>query len=129
MSPGFRTTPSRPALLVAAGWTVAVVVMLWVPPPPPPEVIIPYFDKYVHFAQFLGIGVAWGVAHLRWPWVVGGGAVLAAITEVVQGVLPWPRTPDALDVAADVAGLLVATGALAVVRRLRATRVPPDLAP
>lgn len=119
MNSAFVRRPSAAALAVAIVWTIAVVVMLWMPPPPPPEVIIPYFDKYVHCAQFVGIGVAWRLARLRGAWVLGGGAALGAVTEVVQGVLPWPRTPDVWDVAADVAGLLLATAAVAVARRLR----------
>lgn len=103
---------------IAIGWTALVLVMLWSPPPPPPEFVIPHFDKYMHFALFLGIGVAWRVARLRVVWVLGAGTVLGAVTEVVQGALPWPRTPDAWDVVADAVGLALAVGIGVAVRRL-----------
>jgi VanZ family protein len=49
--------------------------------------------------------------------VVALGVVMAVGTEVVQGMLPWPRAMDPLDMLADVVG--VAAG-LWVARRLRA---------
>ncbi len=115
---GFVGRPSLWRLVIAVGWTVAVLVMLWSPPPPPPPVIIPHFDKYMHFALFLGIGLAWWFARLRGVWIVGAGIVLGVVTEVVQGSLPWPRTPDAWDVVADAGGLLVALGVGAAIGRV-----------
>ncbi|MBL8946168.1 MAG: hypothetical protein JNK45_23580 [Myxococcales bacterium] len=114
MKPAFLTAPPRWRLAVAIGWTAAVLAMLWAPPPPPPDVIIPHFDKYVHFAFFLGIGLAWRTAGLRPAWVLGAGTVLGAITEIVQASLPWPRSADAWDVVADALGLVVALGIGAV---------------
>jgi VanZ family protein len=42
--------------------------------------------------------------------VLIAGTVLGAITEIVQASLPWPRSADAWDVAADALGLVVALG-------------------
>jgi VanZ family protein len=109
----------------AIGWTVVVLVMLWSPPPPPPEIEIPYYDLYVHFVLFFGIGGAWRFAGLATRHTLAGGTLFAVVTELVQGVLPWPRTPDVLDVAADVAGLVVATGVMALLVRARWRLVPP----
>lgn len=109
---------------VAIGWTVAVLVMLWSPPPPPPEITIPYYDLYVHFALFFGVGATWRSAGVgTWKMLVGA-TLVGIVTELVQGVLPWPRTPDALDVAADVAGLVVAAVTMAVLARARDRVVP-----
>ncbi len=137
MSGAFEFPPargwSRARVLVAIGWTAIVLTMLWIPTPPPPPIVIPYFDKYVHFAFFFGIGLAWRFAHLRRAWVLGGGVVLGALTEVVQGSLPWPRSADALDVLADLAGLLVAVLAFwvwhLIGRRLQASLRRRSLSP
>lgn len=110
VKPAFVHPPPRWRLVVAVGWTAAVLAMLWAPPPPPPDVVIPHFDKYVHFAFFLGIGLAWRAAALRPAWVLTAGTVLGAITEIVQASLPWPRSADAWDVVADALGLVVALG-------------------
>jgi hypothetical protein len=102
---------------IAVGWTVVVLVILWSPPPPPPEVTIPYYDKYFHFALFVGIGVTWRAAGLGGVSTFVGGVLLGVLTEVVQAVLPWPRTPDGWDVAADAAGLGAAAGISALIGR------------
>lgn len=115
----------RVRVLAAIGWTAIVLTMLWAPSPPPPPIVIPYFDKYVHLAFFFGIGVAWRFAQMRRAWVLGAGVVLGAVTELVQGNLPWPRSADALDVVADAVGLLLAVAAFwgghLILRRLRAS--------
>lgn len=105
--------------LGAIGWTVIVLVMLWSPPPPPPEIEIPYYDLYVHFALFFGVGGSWRFAGLGTWGTLAGGTALGIVSELVQGVLPWPRTPDVLDVAADTAGLVAAVAVMALVARAR----------
>lgn len=109
---------------IAIGWTIAVLVMLWSPPPPPPDITIPYYDLYVHFALFFGVGASWRSAGVGVVRMLGFGTLLGIVSELVQGVLPWPRTPDALDVAADVAGLVVAGVAMAVLARARDRVLP-----
>jgi len=121
----FESPPVRARVLVAIGWTMIVLTMLWAPTPPPPPIVIPYFDKYVHLAFFFGIGLAWRFAQMRRAWVLALGLVLGALTELVQGNLPWPRSADALDVVADAVGLGLAVlafwGGHLIMRALRAS--------
>ncbi len=105
-------------LLLALGWTAIVLIVLWAPSPPPLDVGIPHFDKYVHFALFAGIGVAWSFAGARAVVTIACGIVLGVVTEVVQGALPWPRGADVWDVVADAGGLVLAVGLVALVRRV-----------
>jgi VanZ family protein len=109
-----RVSPLRIAIAIAV--PLVVLAFLWSPPPPTPRMQIPFFDKYVHFALFAAIAVAWHRARMPAPWLLGLGLALGILTEVVQGLLPWPRTPDAWDVLADTLGL---TLVLAIVRRLQ----------
>ena len=102
-----RSIPRWSWIVAAVAWTVASVAFLWMPPPDhPPSVPIP--DKLIHFVLFFGIGLAWhrGVGR---PWyVLAAVVVLGALTEIVQGMLPWPRSPDAADLVADAVGAGVA---------------------
>ena len=102
-----RIIPRWLWVAAAVAWTVVSVVFLWLPPPdtPPP---FPIPDKLIHFVLFFGIGLAWhrGVGR---PWhVLAGAIVVGAVTEIVQGMLPWPRSPDLADLAADAVGAGVA---------------------
>ncbi|MBX7084335.1 MAG: VanZ family protein [Nannocystaceae bacterium] len=97
---------------LAVAWTVAVFAMLWAPPPPTPRVEIPHFDKYVHFSLFAIFGALWRWAGLPWRRVLLLAVPIAIATELGQGLVPWPRTPDVLDVVADLAGVGLALGAM-----------------
>ncbi len=88
--------------------TVVVLVALWSPPPPPPEIPIPWLDKAVHAGLFWIWAVAWAVAGVRPRLVAIIGVLLGVVTELVQGLLPWPRNPDIFDVVADAAGVVIA---------------------
>lgn len=91
------------AVLGAWGWTALLLLMLFMPVGGGPS--IPYMDKVVHLGLFGGFGTFWtwaGAPVRRTAWV---GVVLAPLTELVQGVLPWPRGTDPADAATDVVGL------------------------
>jgi VanZ family protein len=93
--------------LLALAWLLVVVAVLWMPPPDVPKLRIPGLDLFVHFFLFLGLGVLWSRSGLGPITVILGAGLVALVTELTQGFLPWPRTPSGLDAAADVAGALV----------------------
>jgi VanZ family protein len=105
--------------LVAFLWLLIVVAVLWMPPPEVPKLQIPGLDLLVHFVLFMGLGVLWSRGGVGPVTVIIGAGVLAIVTELTQGFLPWPRTPSGLDAAADVAGALVG---VAIWRRVAARR-------
>jgi hypothetical protein len=94
----------RVAWAAALGYTALLVFLLWSPPTQQPP-LFPHDDKVFHALAFSGIGATWWWATLRGRvvWIVG--ATLAVVTEVVQGMLPWPRSTDPLDMAADLVGV------------------------
>jgi VanZ family protein len=81
-------------------------------------------------AVFVVFGWAWiaavGKGKARYLWVAAAGLVFAALTELYQGILPWERTPDLADWAADVAGSVIASLTWYGRDRLRKRSVPPD---
>ena len=100
---------------LAGAWTIAVVVALWMPPSDP-AFDLPHLDKLIHMVAFAGVAWLWRRAGYPGPAVAIGAAALAALTEAGQSFLPWPRTADLFDVAADLAGVAIG---LALVKRQR----------
>ncbi len=94
--------------------------MLWSPPSGQPQ-LFPHDDKVFHCLSFCGIGASWWWAtrQPRVVWIVGG--VLAVASELVQGLLPWPRSTDVLDMLADVTGVAIG---LAIARRWDSMKKP-----
>lgn len=110
--------PARDRVLLAL--TVAVQLVVLYAPRAPSAGSVPGVDKVVHAAVFGA--VAW--AALRCGFTVRTVAVVlvahAVLSEVLQAGLLPARSGDALDVVADVAGVVVA---LAIAR---ATGRAPD---
>jgi VanZ family protein len=98
---------AKAARAIAIACTVIVVMVLWMPPPQTPGFDFPGMDLLIHFVLFLGFGVIWSRAVVGPVTVIGSAALLALLTELGQGFLPWPRTPDGLDAAADVVGAVL----------------------
>jgi VanZ family protein len=86
---------------------LVVVALLWMPPPDVPKLRLPGLDLLVHFVLFMTLGLLWRASGLGPITVIVGAGLLALVTELAQGFLPWPRTPSGLDAAADVAGAVV----------------------
>lgn len=67
----------------------------------------PNSDKITHLLMFLALAVAARYAGLRTGWILLGGVVYAAASEVLQAVLPIQRSGSLWDWLADVIGLVV----------------------
>lgn len=102
-------TPAARRYALALGWTLALLVALSLPestlPSPPLDT-----DKLAHLVLFGVFGWLWMRAlpqplPARTWWVLTLGLMFAGLTEVYQGILPWPRTPDLYDALANALGL------------------------
>jgi hypothetical protein len=105
---------------------VAIFVFLWMPPPPPPEIVWPWWDSLVHTGLLLIFGLLWtwhtgshagphegpsraakrGAAG-RYLHVLALGAVVGAVTEIGQELLPWERHASWDDFGFDLLGTLL----------------------
>ncbi|GAA4476580.1 hypothetical protein GCM10023094_16760 [Rhodococcus olei] len=70
----------------------------------------PGSDKVTHLVMFLALAIAARYAGFRAVWVLVGGAVYAAASEVLQAVLPIQRTGSVWDWLADVVGVALGLG-------------------
>jgi hypothetical protein len=85
-------------LVTAVLWTVGILTMCWLPGELLQEVErgssffqIPYLDKLIHWGIFAGFAVLWlrlEESRRRYAWVVLAGIGLAALTEIVQALVP-----------------------------------------
>jgi hypothetical protein len=100
-------------------WTLVILTLCWLPRDLVQEVEgessvfrIPHFDKLIHWGIFAGFAVLWlRVRESRWryAWVVLAGVGVAALTEVVQALVPQiHRDGDIGDFLID--GLGIITG-------------------
>jgi len=88
-----------------------MLAALLLPVPRPPDYVPGDFDKLAHVGLFAGLGLlaalnARGARGRRALVALGGTVLFGALTEVMQGVLPY-RTGDPLDLVADLAGGLL----------------------
>jgi VanZ family protein len=81
--------------------------MLWMPPPEHPRWDWEWLDESVHLTLFGGLGGLATLAGGSTRFVLLGCLTWAMVTEVVQGWLPWPRTPELGDIVADMIGALI----------------------
>ncbi|MDZ4700139.1 MAG: VanZ family protein [Rhodothermales bacterium] len=114
------------AYVLAIGWTLGIMAACSIPGNDLPDLDIDLLrpDKIVHFSLFMGLGWLWLRAlpqklPYRFALVLGLGALYAIGTEVYQGLLPWDRTPDPLDAAANLIGLFTAAGVQHWIERKR----------
>ena len=68
---------------------------------------LPGVDKVVHLLLFAALAVTGRWAGLRPPALAVGLAGYAAVSEVLQAVLPLARSGSVADLAADLAGVAV----------------------
>jgi hypothetical protein len=79
-------------------WTLVILALCWLPGELVQEVEgesavfrIPHLDKLIHWGIFVGFAVLWlrvGESRRRYAWVVIAGVGVAALTEVVQALVP-----------------------------------------
>ncbi|MEM6294368.1 MAG: VanZ family protein [Myxococcota bacterium] len=81
-----------------------LLVAVWGPPPTRAP-LFPNEDKVSHLLGFAGLAGAWWCAFGRKPWAAALGLVFAVVTEVGQGYLPYPRSPEVGDAVADAVGV------------------------
>lgn len=70
----------------------------------------PYSDKVTHLLIFLVLALAARYAQWRAGWILLGGVLYAAVTEVLQFVLPIQRSGTVGDWLADVVGVAIGLG-------------------
>lgn len=100
--------------LLLGGYVAVMLAALLLPVPRAPDYVPGDFDKLAHIGLFAGLALlaAWNARGGRGRRVLvalGAAILLGALTEALQGVLPY-RTGDPLDMVADLAGGL--TGGL-----------------
>ena len=100
----FRRLPLLIALLVS--WVVLFTPESGVPTAPPGT------DKVVHLTLFAALAITGRIAGVRTPWLLASLTGYAALSEVLQGVLPLGRSCELLDAVVDVAGALLGCAAL-----------------
>ncbi|WP_233576117.1 VanZ family protein [Saccharopolyspora rhizosphaerae] len=66
----------------------------------------PGTDKVVHVALFAALAITGRIAGARTAWLLPVLVGYAALSEVLQGLLPIGRSCELLDVVVDVAGAL-----------------------
>lgn len=121
-----RRLTLRLVQLAALGCWVVSTIFLWMPPPANPRWHWEWLDETVHLTLFFGIATLARGAGLSARVVLVGCVAWAAVTELVQGQLPWPRTPQLGDAIADTIGALLGLGAVHLLSRLRPqTTTPP----
>lgn len=114
--------PERVAWAWALGYTGLLLFLLWSPPTDSPP-LFPHDDKVFHALAFSGIGASWWWATHRPRFVWTLGLIMAVGTEVVQSLLPWPRSMDPFDMLADLVGVGVG---LSAARWLSQRRAAPQ---
>ncbi len=85
-------------LVMSVLWTLAILIVCWLPGElvqdvegRAPVFKIPYLDKLVHWGIFVGFAILWlrvGESRRRHAWVFLAGVAVAALTEVVQALVP-----------------------------------------
>ncbi|TWG08698.1 VanZ family protein [Saccharopolyspora dendranthemae] len=94
------------ALLVS--WVVLFTPESGVPTAPPGT------DKVVHLTLFAALAITGRIAGARTSWLLASLTAYAALSEVLQGVLPLGRSCELLDAVVDVAGALLGWALLAI---------------
>ncbi len=112
---------------LAVSWAVLIVALCTIPGTDLPEIDIASIDKLAHFSLFAVLAWLWldatdGPIGRRSAVVLLLGSLFGLATEYYQGLLPWERTPDMLDAAANAVGLMAGTATYVLSGRSRTPR-------
>ncbi len=93
-------------------WSILIIFLLLIPTSEitKPKIIIPYFDKIIHFGIFSIWGIIFQLENKtkhRIPPTIILGAGFAISTELMQKYLTTTRTFDYLDILADLTGIIL----------------------
>ena len=102
--------------------TVAISLIILFTPASGVPSAPPGTDKVVHFALFLALACTGRAARIPALPLAAGLFGYAALSEVLQAVLPLGRTGDVLDGLVDVLGALVGLLVIAAARSARRGR-------
>lgn len=102
----------------AIAWTLLMLFVFW-SPSLVREPVVWWADEAVHSGSFFGFAIAWRLARTRASRVAVAGVALAITTELVQPLLPWPRTAQIGDVVADACGVALGLAVVAAIARMR----------
>ena len=103
----------------AIAWTLLMLFVFW-SPSLVHEPVVWWADEAVHSGSFFGFAIAWRLARVSAARVALAGVALAITTELVQPLLPWPRTAQIGDVVADACGVAIGLAVVLGLARLRA---------
>ncbi len=103
---------------MATLWTLVILALCWTPAPVVQELeegpswllLIPNFDKLVHWGIFVVFAVLWlrtGASGWRYAWVALGGVALATISEVFQALPAIGRDASVADALTDLIGVAI----------------------
>lgn len=95
----------RARTLVWACYLLAIIVLSLIPVTLPQTAA--QEDKILHFLAYGGLAALWPHWHARGPRAACWAALVGAVLEVAQGVLPTGRCMDAWDAVANALGAVL----------------------
>jgi VanZ family protein len=97
---------------------VAIVSVLMLIELKPSTSSIPNIDKLEHAIVFIALTITGCLAYAqKKPWVIAGLIALGALYEVLQALLTVTRQASVYDWLADVVGILIAIGVMALLKK------------
>lgn len=101
--------PRLARLMVRAVFVVALVAIFAIAVLPQDQTPGGYNDKVAHLCAFYGLallGLAGFQQRRTLAWLAGGLIVYGCAIEIVQGVTPFGRSADMVDLIADAVGIM-----------------------
>ena len=92
---------------VSAPFGLLLLAYLSLKPPSDEAALVLLPDKVLHMTAYFVLAAAWrlGYPKLRWWMIAVGLGLCGGGLEIVQGMLPWERTPSPVDAVANLVGV------------------------